>query len=290
MHETKILYLLMSQERSLLQSISPKIWAFIAVYVAILLWWLSLNGFLFTPAQQDTLQNYVFGAIIGILPIVGGLIGARAGLRWGGVKSAMGKALLFLSSGLITWGIGTLIFAYYNIFSGVEVPFPSWADAAYIVSWPLWMLGAVSLSKASGVQFSLKKKNGQIFLMIIPVLVAFFSYYFQVVVARGGVLSASGGMGSVFFDLAYPIGDIVILTIAVLVFGLSSKYLGGRFKIPIWLVLFGFVLNYFADFSFAWTTTNETFFVGGWVDLLFVTTMWVLSLGVIMLDPGTLKE
>ena len=111
------------------------------------------------------------------------------------------------------------------------------------------------------------------------------SYYLLIVIARGGSLDFSdSGALKIFFDLAYPIGDIVILTLATLVYGLSFKYFGGQFKFGIYILLLGFILNYFADFAFSYTTTVETFYPGGAADLLFTMAMIALSYGTNYLD------
>ena len=116
------------------------------------------------------------------------------------------------------------------------------------------------------------------------------SYYLLITVARGGELDLSSGIVKVFFDLAYPIGDVVILSFALLIYGLSFKYLGGRYRYAILMLVTGFVLNYFADFAFSWTTTTETFYVAGWVDLLFMAAMTALSIGVVGLNPFVREE
>ncbi len=234
---------------------------------------------------MDTSMNYLFGLVYGLIPLCGGLIGLKRSEAWGGSGSSMGKALRYLSLGLIAWACGGLVWAYYNFFGGVEVPYPSLADVAYIVSWPLWAAGVVCLSKATGAKFSLSKTKGKALLFAVPVIISLVSYYLLIVIARGGALDLTGGALKVFFDLAYPIGDIVILTLSVLIYGLSVDYLGGKFKRPAELIMLGFVLNYVSDMAFSWTTTMETFFVGNWVDLLFMTTMFVLSFGVVSLDP-----
>ena len=135
-----------------------------------------------------------------------------------------------------------------------------------------------------------KKISGKFFLFIVPVVIILLSYYLLFIVARGGLIDTSSGSLKLFFDLAYPIGDIVILTIALLVYGLSSRYLGGIFKTPILIIICGFIANYIADFSFSFTTTNGTFFVASWVDLVFLTTMFILSFGVSLFDPALLVD
>jgi hypothetical protein len=255
---------------------------FLVWYMLMIVWWLTLNS----RHLADTNENYAFGLVFGLIPLAGGLLGFVRSKHWGGRRSAMGRATFYLSAGLVFWALGGLIWAYYNFFGAIEVPYPSWADVAYVVSWPLWSIGIIHLSRATGARFSLRHVRGKLQLFVIPVMVAAISYSLLVIVGRGGELVVNDSFWKIFFDLAYPIGDLVILSLALLVYGLSFGYLGGRFKIPIWTLLAGFVANYAADFAFSWTTTQGTFFVGGFVDLLFMTAMTLLALGVTTLNPN----
>ena len=256
-------------------------------YVVMFCWWIFLNSvFISAP---DT-QKYFFGFIFGLIPLVGGVLGLRNSVRWGGMKSVMGRATGFLSLGLISWAIGGLIWAYYNFFGGVDIPYPSWADVAYIVSWPLWTLGAIQLSRATGAQFSLREAKGKAVLYLVPLVVIALSYFLLVTVARGGEITAGGSLLKTFFDLAYPIGDVVILSFSLVIYGLSFKYLGGKYSRSILMLLAGFVVNYFADFMFSWRTTMGEFTVAGFTDLLFTTAMVLLSMGVVGLNPFASRE
>ncbi|MBI2482321.1 MAG: hypothetical protein HYV76_02055 [Candidatus Vogelbacteria bacterium] len=248
----------------------------------MVVWWLFINF----SGSVDTNSNFLYGAALGILPIIGSFFGFLNSNKWGGTKSSMGKTLVFLSAGLLTWGVGTVVFAYYNIFLQVAVPYPSLADLFYIISWPLWSIGMIYLSRATGVKFQLSNLIGRLALFVIPIIIAGISYYLLIIVARGGPLDLSGGLLKTFFDLAYPIGDIVILTIALLIYGLSFNYLGGFFKWAIVVILFGFVLNYLGDFSFVYTVTKETYFVANWVDLVYTSAFFCLSIGVSLIDPN----
>ena len=106
------------------------------------------------------------------------------------------------------------------------------------------------------------------------------------IVARAGSFTAGDtDILKVVLALTYPLGDVVILTLTTLIYGLSYSYFGGVFKKATYLILFGFVLMYFADFFFSYTTTLGTWSPGDWNDLLFTTAMLVLSFGVTLLDP-----
>lgn len=251
-------------------------------YSSLFLWFYATN----TVDQTINLYSNTYGMI----PLLGGVYGLMVARRWGGWGSAVGRAVYLLSLGLITWGVGMVIWLYYNIIVGVEIPYPSLADAAFIMSWPLWGFGAGFLAIAMGASFGLKNIKGRIMLFLVPIAAIVFSYYFLVTLARQGTISTYDHAFKTFFDLAYPIGDVVILTIAVLVFGLSYKYFGGMYKKAIYLILAAFVINYFADFTFSYTTSLETYYNGSLADALFVTTMTFLSAGIAMLDPTSLKE
>lgn len=257
------------------------LWALCIFFISWFLW-------IYISGSKDDPIN-VYSNIYGIIPLLGGLYGLFIAQHWGGLKSKVGKAITFLSLGLITWGIGMVIWLYYNIILGVSVPYPSFADAAFILSWPLWGIGAASLSIATGAKFGAKGKGGRTILWIVPILIVSFSYYFLVIVARQGVVSAYDDVLKTFFDLAYPIGDIVILSIAILIFGLSYKYFGGIYKTAIYLILLAFVVNYFADFAFSYTTSLETYYNGSLADALFVITMTFLSTGIALLDSRNLE-
>jgi len=251
------------------------------LYIFFIGWFVKLwiNG------QTEDIEN-LWTNFYGIIPILGGVYGLAVARHWGGLKSAVGRATIFLSLGLITWGIGIAIWIFYNLVLNVEVPYPSWADAAFIVSWPLWGIGSIYLSRATGAKFGLKNKGGKVILLIVPVIIIALSYYFLVSVARGGTLVdfSSESFLKIFFDLAYPIGDVVILTLATLIYGLSYKYFGGKYRYAIYLILLAFVFNYLADFTFSYTTTVETYYNGSLADVLFTTTMFIFSLGIALLD------
>ena len=122
-------------------------------------------------------------------------------------------------------------------------------------------------------------------MFAVPILVIVFSYYFLVTIARQGIVSTYEDSLKTFFDLAYPIGDIVILSIALLIFGLSYNYFGGIYKKAIYFILLAFIVNYFADFTFSYSTSLGSYYNGSLADVLFVLTMTILGTGIALLDP-----
>jgi hypothetical protein len=156
-----------------------------AIFSISAAWWLLV----LVDGSQDTPANNLYGLILGIIPFLGGFFGLCLSRKWGGWNSTIGKALIFLSLGLLSWSIGTFIFAgYYNLYIGLDVPYPSWADAGYIISLPLWMLGMIYLSTATGAKFGMRSSSGKSILFLVPIIAAALSYYLLIIVARGGVI------------------------------------------------------------------------------------------------------
>src|SRR3990167_535047 len=194
-----------------------------AIYVITVIFWVA---FIFNSGYTPTYEGSTYELLlkpflIGMtaLPILGGVFGLYRASEWGGLKSAIGRSVSSLSLGVIFWGLGMVIWNYY-LFAGIEdVPYPSLADASFILSWPLWALGVIFLSRATGVKFALRSIRGKISLFVIPLIALLASYYMLIEVARGGVMGLDPSSASkLFFDLFYPIGTSVILAIALTFF------------------------------------------------------------------------
>ncbi len=256
-------------------------------YCLILIW----GSAFYFRGIKETPANYWYQFAFGLIPLIGGVSGIIKSRQWGGLKSKVGQAVFFISLGITSWGVGQMFWSiYYNIISKVEVPYPSFADVGYSLSFPFLIIGIVSLSKATGARFSLNHFRGKILLFVIPVLAIIASYYMLIVVARGGAIPFGEESLKLFFDLAYPLGDLMILTLALLIYGLSFDYLGGRYKLPIKSTLLGFVVLYLADFSFSYTTTVGTYYNGHWVDILLPTAMMLIAFGVNNFDTKEQKR
>lgn len=250
-------------------------------FVLMFIYWVGIQ----VSHVKDSPINLLYSFATAVEAFIGGLIGLIVSRHWGGRKSAVGKAILLISSGTISWSLGNFAWSFYNFVLHQDVPYPSFADLGYSLAVPLWAIGVFYLSQATGAKFSLGKVKGRVILVVLPILAAIFSYYFLVTIARNSVISSGGGnMLKLFLDFYYPLGDWVILTVSLLLFGLSLKYLGGKFKWPVYIILLGFVTMFLADFSFSYTTTVNTYYNGSFPDLLFAAAMFIISFGVDSLD------
>lgn len=227
--------------------------------------------------------NYWYSFLFGLIPLMGGLVGIwKAGL-WGGLRSTLGRAVFFVSLGLVLWGFGESIWSYYNFFRHVAAPYPSLADIGFAPSIFFWILGTAYLSVATGALFALRKSHFTKFLVVLAVAVLVVpSYYIQVHVARGGVLVPKGEtVLKTVLDIAYPFGDFLALTFAAIVFGLSYKYFGGIYRRAVIYLLAGLAVMYCADSVFSYTTTKNTYYNADWGDLLLAAGLYLITYGIL---------
>lgn len=263
----------------------------LAYFIFMVLYWLGLQ----MTGTKDSAMNLMYSFMLNTLAFLGGVFGVLVSKRWGGTRSALGRGIFFMALGLIAWGaVGGYIWSYYNgIFNWlpnvyadpVAAPYPSLADVGFIAAIPLWALGMFHLAKATGVKYGLREATGKMYLFLAPIISFVVSYYFLVTVARGGAVSDGGDSVKVFFDFAYPIGDVAIITVALLIYGLTLRLLGGIYKWPVRITLLGFVTMFFADMAFSYSTTVESYYNGNYADLLFVAAMALLAYGITSMVP-----
>jgi hypothetical protein len=249
------------------------------LFVLIVIFWAVLAA---THHKSGTL-NYWYSFLFGLIPLLGGLIGIWKASLWGGLKSALGKAVFFVSLGLLLWGLGESVWSYYNFFKGVPAPYPSLADIGFAPSIFFWILGTAYLSRATGALFVLKKsRKAKLIVFIVPLLLLVPSYYLQIHVAREGVLVPDGETTlKTVLDIAYPFGDFLALTFAALVAILSYRYFGGIYRRAVYYLLAGLAVMYCADSVFSYTTTKGTYYNADWGDLLLTVGLYLVTVGIL---------
>ncbi len=250
----------------------------LAFLVFLIIFW----SYLYFNNIQEGFYNYLYSFLFGVIPTIGGAVAMINSRIWGGLKSAVGKAVFFIGLGLLSWGIGEGIWSYYNFFVGVPAPYPSYADIGFAPSIFFYGLGAIYLSKATGAKFGLRNKKAKLFVALTPVIMVAFCYYILVDVARGGVLiPPDEPFLKTLLDIAYPFGDFLALTISVIISGLSFKYLGGRYVFDISSILLGLGVMFVGDTIFSYTTTIGTYYNANFGDLVLTLGLFFITFGVL---------
>jgi diguanylate cyclase (GGDEF)-like protein len=172
------------------------------------------------------------------------------------------RAWLWLSAGTGSWAAGQVVWTFYEVVIGQEVPFPSLADIGFL-AFPL--VGGVGLLIWSADQGHQALARGRDLMdgAIIAVSLTVLSW----VTVMAPIVEASGGFDfSLVLSLAYPIGDVVLGTLVLTILFRSQSE---RMTLALLaLGLGGFAL---ADSVFVYLTSRGTYSSadlissGGWV-------------------------
>lgn len=251
---------------------------------AMIIFWLILAS---THTTSGTF-NYFFSFAMSLLPFLGGIFAIVSIKDSKENKGFIHKGILFGGIGLFLWGCGEIIWSYYNFVQGVAAPYPSFADLGFAPSVFFYCIGTIYLARAAGADFGLQRKYAKFFIVFASLVMFAFSYYVLIVIARQGVLVTPGDpLLKSIFDLAYPIGDFVSLTAAVVLSGLSFSFIAKEYRLAIISVLGGLAIMFVADSVFSYTTSIGNYYNGNFGDLIFTIGLFLLSFGFFGFLPKT---
>jgi len=231
------------------------------LFIVYLIWWIVLQ---LTTAPDSSAREY-WADTYGCVALVGSIAGFLVAKKWGGFRTYLGKSTLFFSFGLLAQVFGQLAYTYYFYKKNVEAPYPSIGDIGYFGSIPLYIFGAWYLAKTIGIKVSFKQLQAKVVSIVIPAIILIISYI------------------SFLRDYDFAI----YVSIALVAYLLSRKWLGGVMKNKIQLILFALAVQYVADYNFLYQIIKETWQNGGYGDMLYLTAYLTMSLGLIYL--GSIK-
>jgi hypothetical protein len=246
------------------------------IFTLLTIWWLYLQK----TAEPGSHASYIFGATYGpVMSLLGGMYGIYSSRIWGGWQSLMGKTVIILSTGLLAQFFGQASNSIYNLILGIEVSYPGIPDIGFFGSIPIYILALVILAKAVGVKLSTKSVQSQIAAVIIPTIGLIGSYALFLQVYEFDVTQPL----TIMLDFGYPLGQALYVSLAILVYGLSQKSLGGIMRKPIQFLIAALIVQYLSDFSFLYANSHEGYYVGGTVDYLYLIAYTCMTLGLIQL-------
>lgn len=247
--------------------------ATIIFFLLLNAWWI----FIFLTKTTDALQNHIFGFIYGGFSLWGGLIGLRVAHKWGGIKSVMGKAITFLTIGLLLQAFGQYSFWFYNYFLKVAVPYPGIPDIGYFGTIPFYILAAIMFAKVSRVSISMHSYTSKLQAIITPLIILGVGYFLFL---REYSFSEVAPLQA-FFDFGYPLGQATYISIAILIYSLSRGILGGIMKIRIMFIILAFFLQFLADYIFIYF--HNLYFPASFIDYFYLLAYAAMSLAIIEL-------
>lgn len=180
---------------------------------------------------------------------------------------------LFMALATISWATGDV---YWSVkFSNAdEIPVPSLADAFYVGLYPLAYYGLVLLARSV-----LRQVPASVWLDGLVTSLA-VGAIFSAFTVKQIISVAQGSLAEVLTNLSYPIGDLVLIVVAVATLAMVRW----RADPVWWLVAAGFGLFAVADTGYLFGVAHETYVDGSWPDGL-----WMLGITLVPL-AGSLPE
>ena len=230
-----------------------------AITVAFVLW-------LATDAGGDKVTVAVDDIGEAAAALIAAVAAGLAARRRGGRTRA---AWCLIGASALAWGAGELAWSYFEVVLGQAVPFPSVADIGFTLSVPLGVAGLLAIPTAPS-------RPTVLIRTILDGLVAASALLLISWATVLGTAFASTNESPAVQALAlgYPVGDITVVTIALLV--LSRTPLAGR--ITTVLLAAGFMSLAVADSMFAYLTSLGSFGSGNLLDTGWVAGFLLIGL------------
>ena len=186
--------------------------------------------------------------------------------------AALRRAWFLLGLAVAAQTIADTLWFYLDVMLGQQ-PFPSVADAFYLAFDPLVLAGLLSLP-SSPVR---PAERLRILLDLAIIMVTAWMAIWFFIISPTAAQYESGQLDQLL-AAAYPVGDLVLLggLFTLLVRGAEGTVRSMRM-----LYLAGLVLNVTGDLAYAYTSLNETYVSGGWMDVSWIIAYWFFALAAV---------
>ncbi len=169
----------------------------------------------------------------------------RVRLAWGGLAVAC-----------LSWGFGQAVWSWYEMVQHTATPFPGLADVGYL-GFPIGAVLALAIFPANASRGDRRRMTLDAILITCAIGLVSWGTVLGAVVEAGG--------DSVFATavaVAYPLSDIMLLVVCVLVLSRARAY-----RVPLAFLAFGLLMMTVADSGFAYLVAVGSYATGSMFDL-----------------------
>lgn len=220
----------------------------------------------------------LFSSTIILLALFGGIFGLKAAKDWGGFSSTLGKALSYLSIGLLLNALGEFILSIYYFVLDIEVPSRSFADFAYVAAIIAYVVGVYYLAKT--VKFFTFYASRPLFqkllVLLLPIAMTASALYMY--------FAHYDAVSQPFYtvtDIAVPVIQSIYAAMAIGVLLNSKELFGGKLRLAVLSLLVALLLQYAADFNFFIQNQNGTYVPGGYGDFLYMLSYSLMGMSIL---------
>jgi diguanylate cyclase (GGDEF)-like protein/PAS domain S-box-containing protein len=201
-------------------------------------------------------------------------------------RAGQGRARLswaLLGASAFLWGLGSVTWFYFDVVTQEPVPFPSFADAGFLLAVPFAIAGLMFYSSASA------RTTSQLRTLLDGSIIAGALLFVSWATVLGPSYSqATGGVMEKAVGLAYPISDIVMGSIVLLLLPRASR----RSRVALLLVGGGILANTVSDSVFTYLQLANSYSgTSNAVDAGWVLGFAMIGLGALWAatHPSTLR-
>ena len=177
-------------------------------------------------------------------------------------------AWLVMGFGLLSWAGGDITWALF-LADDPDPPYPSVSDLLYLAFYPASYVSLLLLARSRVASFrSSLWLDGAIAGLTVAALIAALAFQPILDASSGGTAT------EIAVNLAYPVGDLLLLGLVVAVFGVNGWRLD-----PVWLLLGGgLALSAIADGIYLLQTAKNTYVEGTLLDSLWPASVFLVAL------------
>jgi hypothetical protein len=249
----------------------------VALFATLLGWWTVLY-FKF-GGQTKYIETAVWPDVYNLLAIWGVWWGFKASQRLGGFKNALGQATGLFTIGLLFQVFGQIAFSVYINFFGVEIPYPSLADIAFLGSPIIYLIALIPLGKALGTSYDIKKAPGTYWTLFSLLGILFFSGL-AIGLGQNYVFDWNEPL-RIVLDLAYPFVETLCLVVFLYICLNQNKPSPVAKILP--LMGAALAMQYASDTLFTYLTANNLWDGGSPSELAYLTAYLLMTLTLIRL-------
>jgi len=196
-------------------------------------------------------------------PLIAGVVVVVSGISlekyWHRTRERFSIVWLCFTIGLFLWFLGESVWAGYTLILGVDIPYPSIADAFWLLGYIPFFIALLLYVKI----FRLALPRKMLIISLATTVVLAILVFIALITP---LLGAGEDLTTLIVDFAYPLLDLTLFSVAFL--GLLIFVKGGVGKS--WLLInAGILANVCGDILFSYTTAQEIYYNGHPLDILF---------------------
>jgi diguanylate cyclase (GGDEF)-like protein len=180
---------------------------------------------------------------------------------------------LMFALAMLSVSLGDWLYSYYELVTD-QAPFPSLADFAYLLYYPLFLLGILCLPVYRKATVEWLKIAVDMVIVMLVAAVGYWNFLLGPLVSAGGESSIE-----VFLTLAYPVGDLLLLWgVLVILYHLNTYRSNG----PLWLLAAGLGVFIVTDSAYSHLSLLGIYQSGSWVDVGYTGGYLLLGLAAVL--------